>query len=77
MEPRHLVRPDPQEAEAKIGCGQIEEVIIQVRVGTLARVIMAIVQAQNELDLSRGMLEWRAWEPLCEAAPEGQWKWPI
>ena len=51
-----------QEAEAKIGCGQIEEVIIQ---------------AQNELDLSRGVLEWRAWEPLCEAAPEGQWKWPI
>ena len=51
-----------QEAEAKINCGQIEEVIIQ---------------AENELSLSRSMLEWKAWEPLCEAAPENQWKWPI
>ena len=67
-----------QEAEAKIGCGQIEEVIIQ---------------AENELVLSRSILEWKvtspitimmsdtspsqAWEPLCEAAPENQWKWPI
>jgi len=51
-----------EEAEAKINCGQIEEVIIQ---------------AENELSLSRSMLEWKAWEPLCEAAPENQWKWPI
>jgi len=51
-----------EEAEVKINCGQIEEVIIQ---------------AENELSLSRSMLEWKAWEPLCEVAPENQWKWPI
>jgi NADH dehydrogenase (ubiquinone) 1 alpha subcomplex subunit 5 len=51
-----------QEAEAKINCGQIEEVIIQ---------------AENELVLSRSMLEWKAWEPLVEAEPANQWKWPI
>ena len=39
--------------------------------------IMLIIQAENELSLSRSMLEWKAWEPLCEAAPENQWKWPI
>jgi len=54
--------PTIEEAEAKIGCGQIEEVIIQ---------------AENELVLSRSILEWKAWEPLCEAAPENQWKWPV
>merc|ERR1711933_291011 len=54
--------PYRKHTEALINCGQIEEVIIQ---------------AENELSLSRSMLEWKAWEPLCEAAPENQWKWPI
>ena len=50
------------ELEKKIGCGQIEEVI---------------VQAENELNLARKMLEWKAWEPLKTQAPPSQWKWPI
>ncbi|XP_040576523.1 NADH dehydrogenase [ubiquinone] 1 alpha subcomplex subunit 5 [Lepeophtheirus salmonis] len=48
--------------EKKIGSGHIEEVIIQ---------------ADNELLLSRKILEWRSWEPLSGAAPANQWKWPL
>merc|ERR1711963_1319595 len=50
------------ELEKKINCGQIEEVVIQ---------------AENELNLSRKILEWKAWEPLVEQPPKNQWKWPL
>ena len=54
--------PDMLELEKKLDCGQIEEVIIQ---------------AENELDLSRTILESRCWEPLVAEAPHNQWKWPM
>ncbi|EYC15309.1 hypothetical protein Y032_0037g3446 [Ancylostoma ceylanicum] len=48
--------------EEKIGMGQIEEVI---------------EQAEYELEATRAIIESRAWEPLVEEAPKGQWDWPI
>ncbi|XP_063226029.1 NADH dehydrogenase [ubiquinone] 1 alpha subcomplex subunit 5 [Bacillus rossius redtenbacheri] len=52
---------DVAEVERKIGCGQIEEVI---------------VQAENELRLARKMIGWKAWEPLLKEPPSEQWAWP-
>lgn len=47
--------------EEKIGCGVIEEVIIQ---------------AKNELALAELLLVKRPWERLMNPIPQNQWKWP-
>ncbi|CAN8026194.1 unnamed protein product [Ixodes persulcatus] len=52
---------DVAKLEAKIGAGQIEQVIRQ---------------AENELVLARRMATWKAWEPLVAKPPPDQWKWP-
>ncbi|KAJ8735771.1 hypothetical protein PYW07_007391 [Mythimna separata] len=52
---------DVYEIESKINCGQAEELIIQ---------------AENELNLARKMLNWKPWEPLVSKPPQGQWDWP-
>jgi NADH dehydrogenase (ubiquinone) 1 alpha subcomplex subunit 5 len=49
------------EIETKIGCGQIEQVILQ---------------AEDELRLVGKMGEWKPWEQLETPIPEGQWKYP-
>ena len=64
LERAALVKNEPNvaELEKKINGGQIEEVIIQ---------------GKNELNLSRKILEWKAWEPLENHPPKNQWKWPV
>ena len=47
--------------EEKINSGQIEEVI---------------KQAENELILSKQILEWKIWDSLIQTASYNQWKWP-
>ena len=61
--PSHLQlqTADVTELERKIGCGQVEELI---------------VQAENELILARKMLSWKPWEPLVTKPVPQQWTWP-
>lgn len=61
--PSHLQlqNADVTELERKIGCGQVEELI---------------VQAENELMLARKMLSWKPWEPLVTKPLPQQWTWP-
>lgn len=54
--------PNVEKVQQKLNSGLIEE---------------AVIQAENELVLARRMLEFKAWEPLVQKAPENQWKWPI
>ncbi|XP_015585007.1 NADH dehydrogenase [ubiquinone] 1 alpha subcomplex subunit 5 [Cephus cinctus] len=53
--------PDWRDVEAKIGCGQMEELMIQ---------------AENELRLAKNMVQWKPWEQPEMQEPPNQWKWP-
>ena len=61
--PSHLQlqTTDVADLERKIGCGQVEELILQ---------------AENELMLARKMLSWKPWEPLFTKPVPQQWTWP-
>jgi len=49
------------EIEQTIGAGQIEQLVLQ---------------AENELSLTKSMLEWKPWESLEEEPSLDQWKFP-
>ncbi|KAF7996473.1 hypothetical protein HCN44_002105 [Aphidius gifuensis] len=51
---------DVAKIENKIGCGQVEELILQ---------------AENELLLTRRMINWKPWEATIQP-PKHQWVWP-
>ncbi|XP_050519875.1 NADH dehydrogenase [ubiquinone] 1 alpha subcomplex subunit 5 [Daktulosphaira vitifoliae] len=50
-----------EDIEKKINCGQAEELIIQ---------------AENELILSRKMLAFKPWDPIIAKPNADQWVWP-
>lgn len=69
-----------QELEKKIGMGQIEEVIEQVRErreGGGRQEENEWLQAEYELEACRSIVDSKAWEPLVEEAPKNQWTWPV
>lgn len=50
-----------EDLEKKINCGQAEELIIQ---------------AENELVLTRKMLAFKPWESIIARPTADQWSWP-
>ena len=52
---------DVKAIEDQINCGLVKDII---------------QQAENELVLSRKILEWKPWEPLVQKPPKNQWVWP-
>ncbi|XP_014485660.1 PREDICTED: NADH dehydrogenase [ubiquinone] 1 alpha subcomplex subunit 5 [Dinoponera quadriceps] len=52
---------DIRTVEEKIDCGQVEELVLQVK---------------SEISLAQKMLEWKPWEKLMQEAPANQWAWP-
>lgn len=56
-----LQNSDVNAVEEKIGCGQVEELMMQAR---------------YEISLAEKMEEWKPWENLVEEPPQHQWTWP-